>query len=341
MKDVVTFDTAEATLEKVPKVYDEFKYDNESNEGALNKLNDINEKVNTISSQIDSLADKYIQLQGMYEEFTGFNETMNINIMSFKSATNGVKVLHNKLVTELQNQISAAAKADDELLEDVDLATETMAQTDGEELKSKEDIAAEVIAGKWGSGDDRKAALEAAGYNPAEIQGIVNNMVNGGGTGGTTTAPVTEAGTVTTPDPAAYQGGDVGTSPTVTPVTTGGSVVGNAAVDTARTWLNTPYVYGGNGSGGIDCSGLTQKVAAQYGVSLPRTTGEQVKCGVGVSLNDVQPGDLLFTTGGKHVVICSGRNEAGQITVISASSVAGKVTEGVLSGTPVAIRRVF
>lgn len=45
--------------------------------------------------------------------------------------------------------------------------------------KSNEEIAREVIAGKWGNGADRKNRLEAAGYNYSTVQGIVNNLVNG------------------------------------------------------------------------------------------------------------------------------------------------------------------
>lgn len=47
------------------------------------------------------------------------------------------------------------------------------------EKKSKEAIAVEVIAGKWGTGDDRKKKLEAAGYNYKEIQNLVNKKLNG------------------------------------------------------------------------------------------------------------------------------------------------------------------
>lgn len=46
--------------------------------------------------------------------------------------------------------------------------------------KAAEEIADEVIAGKWGTGAARKKALEAAGYNYSEIQGIVNQKLKGG-----------------------------------------------------------------------------------------------------------------------------------------------------------------
>lgn len=43
--------------------------------------------------------------------------------------------------------------------------------------KSVEEIAHEVLQGKWGNGADRKARLEAAGYNYAEVQAKVNTLV--------------------------------------------------------------------------------------------------------------------------------------------------------------------
>lgn len=46
--------------------------------------------------------------------------------------------------------------------------------------KSINEIAREVIAGKWGNGSHRKAALTKAGYNYSEVQAIVNKILNGG-----------------------------------------------------------------------------------------------------------------------------------------------------------------
>jgi len=44
-------------------------------------------------------------------------------------------------------------------------------------VKSAEEIAKEVIAGKWGNGDDRKNRLTSSGYNYSEIQAKVNEML--------------------------------------------------------------------------------------------------------------------------------------------------------------------
>jgi len=43
--------------------------------------------------------------------------------------------------------------------------------------KSNAEIAKEVIAGKWGNGDERKKKLEAAGYNYKDVQNEVNKML--------------------------------------------------------------------------------------------------------------------------------------------------------------------
>lgn len=43
--------------------------------------------------------------------------------------------------------------------------------------KSLEDVAKEVLAGKWGNGADRKNRLTQAGYNYSEVQAIVNRLV--------------------------------------------------------------------------------------------------------------------------------------------------------------------
>lgn len=43
--------------------------------------------------------------------------------------------------------------------------------------KTNQRIASEVVAGKWGNGEDRKARLKAAGYNYRKIQKIVNELL--------------------------------------------------------------------------------------------------------------------------------------------------------------------
>lgn len=64
----------------------------------------------------------------------------------------------------------------------------------------------------------------------------------------------------------------------------------------ACQYVGNPYKYGGeNINTGIDCSAYVRYVYAHFGVSLPRTSREQVKTGKEVrNLEEAEPGDLIF-----------------------------------------------
>jgi cell wall-associated NlpC family hydrolase len=69
---------------------------------------------------------------------------------------------------------------------------------------------------------------------------------------------------------------------------------GAEVVAVARTFIGIPYRNGGADPGGFDCSGFTQYVFAQLGVSLPRGAGEQATAGERVDRRDIREGDLVF-----------------------------------------------
>jgi cell wall-associated NlpC family hydrolase len=80
------------------------------------------------------------------------------------------------------------------------------------------------------------------------------------------------------------------------PTSTPGPVV--TAVKYALAQLGKPYVWGGIGPNGYDCSGLTMQAYRAAGFGIPRTTYEQVYAGQPVyDPAQAAPGDLLFTTG--------------------------------------------
>ncbi|MGW0910677.1 NlpC/P60 family protein [Streptomyces sp. NPDC002784] len=66
------------------------------------------------------------------------------------------------------------------------------------------------------------------------------------------------------------------------------------AIAFARAQIGKPYVWGATGPDSYDCSGLTQAAWNAAGISLPRTTYDQVDAGTTVSLANALPGDLVF-----------------------------------------------
>ena len=66
-------------------------------------------------------------------------------------------------------------------------------------------------------------------------------------------------------------------------------------LDEYQRWKGIRHRLGGTGSQGIDCSGFVKAVYWDaFNISLPRTTKAQVYQGKSVSLNELQPGDLVF-----------------------------------------------
>ncbi|MDF2712993.1 MAG: NlpC/P60 family protein [Nonomuraea muscovyensis] len=93
-----------------------------------------------------------------------------------------------------------------------------------------------------------------------------------------------------------------------------GAASGNAAavLRFAYAQVGKPYVFGGTGPGGWDCSGLTQASWRAAGVSLPRTTWQQWAWGASRKVDfpqGLQPGDLIFSEGLGHVSIYAGNGQ--------------------------------
>ncbi|GAA3811991.1 NlpC/P60 family protein [Streptomyces phyllanthi] len=83
-----------------------------------------------------------------------------------------------------------------------------------------------------------------------------------------------------------------------------------AALAAARSALGKPYVWGANGPGGFDCSGLVQWSYAQAGTGLPRTSQAQRHAGRQVPLSEARPGDLvLYRDDASHVGMYAGNGQ--------------------------------
>lgn len=83
---------------------------------------------------------------------------------------------------------------------------------------------------------------------------------------------------------------------------------GQVIVDYACRFIGNPYVWGGTSlTDGADCSGFVQSVFAHFGISLPRTTYDQINAGVEVSYDQAMPGDLICYDG--HIGIYIGNGQ--------------------------------
>ena len=116
---------------------------------------------------------------------------------------------------------------------------------------------------------------------------------------------------------------------------------GSSVADYATQFVGNPYVYGGTSlTNGADCSGFVQSVYANFGVSLPRTSYDQMNVGTEVSYSEAQPGDLICYGG--HVAIYLG---GGRIVHASNSAPypAGgiKISDKAAYRTILSVRRVM
>lgn len=70
---------------------------------------------------------------------------------------------------------------------------------------------------------------------------------------------------------------------------------GSSIVDSAKSYMGTPYIWGGSTKSGMDCSGFVYNALKNAGYNVDRTTADGYRSrGTIVKKSDLQPGDLVF-----------------------------------------------
>lgn len=116
-------------------------------------------------------------------------------------------------------------------------------------------------------------------------------------------APVTRPGATGTAD---FDGVLASFQPVASAAPSRGTT-GEDVANAALKYVGVPYVFGGEDSSGMDCSGLVQRAFADLGISVPRVVQDQADIGVEIpSLAQAMPGDLIVTRDESHIAIYLG-----------------------------------
>ena len=108
-------------------------------------------------------------------------------------------------------------------------------------------------------------------------------------------------------------------------------------VSRARSYVGTPYKYGGTTTLGMDCSGLLMRSFESIDMYIPRTSKEQSKLGKKVTIGELKEGDLVFFKTVKkkgkvtHAGLVTDARKKDKIMFIHASSSRGVIEANLLS----------
>ena len=120
MLEVAYYDKSEAILDKTPKSFTNFTYDNQTNGGVLNKLSEIDKKIGQIKNDIQSLSNDYNILIRKYEKFSNYEEVMKKIVTTMSNNIDVINRSYNNVVKTATQAINEHMSTDSTLMSDLD-----------------------------------------------------------------------------------------------------------------------------------------------------------------------------------------------------------------------------
>ena len=301
-----------------------YKYDRD----ALNKYVETIKEIKTLGVQLNG---EKAELEDMKAEQEANQANLEVQISEKQSAANNAS---NEIAYAQQQANEYAALLDEQTAEIQRLEAERIAAEEEARRQAEAEAAAAAAAAEEANNQEEDTDAEDADGEEdyTEEDGTYEED-------GSEDVVTDEYGNVIDEDNTVEDTDYSESGSTDSSVSYSGS--GSSVADYATQFVGNPYVYGGTSlTNGADCSGFVQSVYANFGVSLPRTSYDQMNVGTEVSYSEAQPGDLICYGG--HVAIYLG---GGRIVHASNSAPypAGgiKISDNAAYRTILSVRRVM
>lgn len=303
--------------EYVQKMYDSDRKSLENFKASVKEVTDLGNKLETEKADLEVMQQEYevqqADLETQLAEKKATSSDYDAQIANAESQAAELISLISRQNAEIQKIEEAEKRAAEEAARKA--AEEAAKKKAAEEAARKE---AEEAAKQQAANTNKPSSSTGNSSKPSGGNTTINNSTNSNTSGNSNTNNNTNSnnntGSNNNSGNNAQQGsGSSGSS-------SSGSTVpynptGAAVVSYACQFVGNPYVYGGNSlTNGTDCSGFIKLVYANFGVSLPRSSGSYLSVGRSVPYSQAMPGDIICYSG--HVALYMG---GGQIVHASNS----------------------
>jgi len=214
---------------------------------------------------------------------------------------------YSETIEDFDDQLADAKDQANKYKEEIKKQSDSIKALEEEEARIKAEEAkkkAEEEAKKKAAEEAKKKAAEEAAAKAAAEKAESESKDSNDDSGSESSSSDSGSSESSSSDSGSSESGDSGSSSSGS---SGGSAKGQEIANFAVQFVGNPYVAGGTSlTDGADCSGFTQAVYANFGISLPRTSGSQAQVGTAVSYAEAAPGDIIYYGGHVGIYIGNG-----------------------------------